>query len=281
MKMKSAIIRKVISLVVTAVMLAVSSVPAFAGDISERDSARTPRVVVSGQDYSGHVKLIDGVTYVRLREFSEGLGAEVIWNGASSTARVKTSSLDLFAKIGEPGVTANGRYISSKGKIFLESDRTYVPLRIIGTAFGFETSWDNGSFTATMVRHTDAVESYAPDDLYWLSRIIHAEARGESMEGKLAVGSVVLNRVRSSEFPNTIYGVIFDRAGGVQFTPVANGEIYRTPDSESIEAAKRCLNGESVSKSILFFINASIAESFWISANRPYVMTIGNHDFYA
>ena len=173
--------------------------PAFAGDISERDSARTPRVVVSGQDYSGHVKLIDGVTYVRLREFSEGLGAEVIWNGASSTARVKTSSLDLFAKIGEPGVTANGRYISSKGKIFLESDRTYVPLRIIGTAFGFETSWDNGSFTATMVRHTDAVESYAPDDLYWLSRIIHAEARGESMPETFFLSSRRRSSVRGGK----------------------------------------------------------------------------------
>lgn len=101
------------------------------------------------------------------------------------------------------------------------------------------------------------------------------------MAGKLAVGSVVMNRVASSEYPSTVYGVVFDRRGGVQFTPVANGEIYRTPDAESIEAAKRCLDGERVSESILFFINADIASSFWISENRQYVMTVGNHDFYA
>ena len=90
-----------------------------------------------------------------------------------------------------------------------------------------------------------------------------------------------MNRVRSDSFPNSVYGVIFDRVGGVQFTPVANGTIYRSPDSESVIAAKLCLEGGSVNGDILFFLNARLAESFWITQNRRYVMTVGNHDFYA
>ena len=74
-----------------------------------------------------------------------------------------------------------------------------------------------------------ASKFYRPDEVLWLSRIIIAESRGESLLGQIAVGNVVLNRVKSRDFPNTIYGVIFDRKYGVQFTPVANGTIYNTP----------------------------------------------------
>ncbi|MBR4933000.1 MAG: cell wall hydrolase [Clostridia bacterium] len=155
----------------------------------------------------------------------------------------------------------------------------YVPLRAIGSIFGYATTWNSESFTASL--NGGVSPSYTEDELYWLSRIISAEAEGESYMGKLAVGTVVLNRVHSSEFPDTIYGVIFDRKNGVQFTPVANGTIYKTPDSESIAAARECLEGGTVDGDILFFMNASLAESFWISAQRKHVMTVGNHDFYA
>ncbi len=278
--MKSAILRRAAALICAVLMLT----PAVAGavysnEVENRDS-RMPRVTVSGESYSGQIRFTDGVTYVGLREFSERLGAVVTWDASKLQARVKSTALDLTARIGDSFITANGKKLSSPGRVFIESGRTYVPIRIIGTAFGYETAWKNQSFSAVLTKK-QALPSYSADDLYWLSRIIHAEARGESDWGKLAVGTVVLNRVKSSEFPNTIYGVIFDRAGGVQFTPVANGEIYKTPDVASIEAARRCLEGERVSTSILFFINTAIAESFWITANRKYVMTIGNHDFYA
>lgn len=279
--MKSAIFRRSTALICALVLLT-SSIPSVFTVTAEDGSqsrGRTPRVVVSGQNYGGQIRFVSGVTYVGLREFSERQGAQVTWNSVNSTARAKSSSVELLARIGDSHLTANGRRISCTGRVFIESGRTYVPLRAIGNAFGYDTSWNSTSFTATMWKNGGA--SYNADELYWLSRIIHAEARGEPMQGKLAVGSVVLNRVKSREFPNTVYGVIFDRAGGVQFTPVANGEIYKTPDSDSIEAAKRCLNGERVSSAILFFINTDIAESFWITANRRYVMTVGNHDFYA
>ena len=100
------------------------------------------------------------------------------------------------------------------------------------------------------------------------------------MKGKIAVGNVILNRVRSKDYPNTIYGVIFDRRYGVQFSPVSNGTIYNTPSNESIIAAKICLEGYSVSTEILYFVNPKVAPNSWASKNRPYFDTIGNHAFY-
>ena len=125
----------------------------------------------------------------------------------------------------------------------------------------------------------DDVDSY--EDLYWLARIISAEARGEPFIGQLAVGTVVINRTRSDYYPDTIYKVIFDKVGGTQFTPASTGSVYREPTESSIIAAKLCLEGFSLDPNILFFFNSSIAAGSWITANREYTMTVGRHDFYS
>ena len=100
--------------------------------------------------------------------------------------------------------------------------------------------------------------------------------------GKIAVGNVVLNRVENAEYPSSVYGVIFDDKGGVQFTPVANGTIENEPSEESVMAAKICLENYKLSHhNILFFLNPQISTSTWIPDNRDFIMTIGRHDFYA
>lgn len=122
--------------------------------------------------------------------------------------------------------------------------------------------------------------SYSETDLYWLSRIIHAEAQGESYAGKVAVGNTILNRVKSSDFPNTVKGVIFDTKYGTQYTPVANGKIYNTPGAASINAAKDALNGVNYVGKSMYFYNPRTAPNSWASKNRPYYTTIGNHKFH-
>ncbi|MFU0800520.1 MAG: N-acetylmuramoyl-L-alanine amidase [Xylanivirga thermophila] len=118
-------------------------------------------------------------------------------------------------------------------------------------------------------------------DIYWLSRIIHAEACGESYVGKVAVGNVILNRVKSSAFPNTIYNVVFEYYGGIpQFSPVADGSIYNTPNSESIRAAQDAYNGSRPVGDALYFFNPAKAEGKWIVNNKTYVAKIGQHAFY-
>jgi N-acetylmuramoyl-L-alanine amidase len=122
--------------------------------------------------------------------------------------------------------------------------------------------------------------SYDADEVYWLSRIISAESGGEPFKGQIAVGNVVLNRVRSPQYPNTIYGVIFDRKYGTQFTPAAIGTIYNKPTASAVIAAKICLEGYTLSDEILFFYNPRIATTNWIDRARPYAFTIGDHKFY-
>jgi hypothetical protein len=134
----------------------------------------------------------------------------------------------------------------------------------------------NGKFTPIL--HAD--KFYREDEVFWLGRIIHAESEGEPLLGKIAVGNVVLNRVKSAYYPNTIYGVIFDRKYGVQFSPVLDGSIYNTPSYNSVLAAKICLEGYSLAEGVFFFLAPEYATSSWIPQSRKYAFTIGNHDFY-
>ena len=229
--------------------------------------------------------IIDSVTYVPLRSFSELCGAEsVSWNANTRTATVKKYNLELKVSDRKNYIEANGRYIYLTSPVKNIDDRLFVPIRPMSLIFSLGVEWNANSRTvvlkSTSSTFKSAKEFYNENDLYWLSRIINAEAGGESILGKIAVGNVVINRKNSSSYPNTIYGVIFDRKYGTQFSPVAIGTIYNTPNAESIIAAKICLEGYSVSDEILYFMNPRIATSNWISKNRPFAFTIGNHNFY-
>lgn len=112
-------------------------------------------------------------------------------------------------------------------------------------------------------------------DLNLLTRIIYAEARGEPYTGQVAVGAVVLNRVRSSSFPNTIAGVIYQSGA---FDAVADGQINLTPNETAKKAAQDALNGWDPSYGALYYFNPKTATSAWIWS-RPMTVTIGNHRF--
>ena len=229
--------------------------------------------------------LINSVTYVPVRSFSELMGADDIsWNQKTRTATIKKGDVSIYLTSGALYVGANGRYFFTVEKILNINDRLYAPVRAIAKSFNASVDWDNNTRTVVITSGKKAIASgsdfYNSTDLYWLSRIISAEAAGESLVGQIAVGNVVLNRKASAQYPNTVYGVIFDRKGGTQFSPVSMGTIYNTPSEMSIIAAKICLDGYSVDTGILFFMNPKIATSNWISKNRPFAFTIGNHSFY-
>lgn len=157
------------------------------------------------------------------------------------------TGLDLTASPGALYLESNGRALYIPYGVLLESGRTLVPVRVLAAALGAEVEWDSATGHVNVTTGTDAIpsadEQYDADALRWLSHIISAESRGEPLTGKIAVGNVVLNRVAHSEFPNTIYGVIFDSRLGGQFEPVRNGTIYHTPTEESVTAAKLVLEG--------------------------------------
>lgn len=112
-------------------------------------------------------------------------------------------------------------------------------------------------------------------NLYLLSCCIYGEARGESYTGKVAIAAVVLNRVKSSSFPNTISGVIY-QAGA--FTAVSDGQINLGTNDECTRAAQDALNGWDPTYGSIYYYNPKTATSSWIRS-RPIVVTIGNHVF--
>lgn len=108
-----------------------------------------------------------------------------------------------------------------------------------------------------------------------LAMVINGEARGESYEGQVAVGAVVLNRVRHSSFPNTIAGVIYQPGA---FTAVDDGQINVAIQSSCFNAARDALNGWDPTGGAIYYYNPRTATSSWIF-NRPIIKTIGKHVF--
>lgn len=234
----------------------------------------------------GRSRLIESVTYVAIRDFA-GLidGTSVSWDAKTRTAVVTKGTKVATFTDGDLYVYEEGRCFYTVKPIRIIGGSMFVPVRPAARALGVEVGWD-ASARAVSLKNTGVMpvsgdKFYNADDLYWLSRIISAEAKGESLYGQIAVGNVVLNRKASPSYPNSVYGVIFDRRGGTQFSPVSFGTIYQKPTASAIIAAKICLEGYSISNDILFFMNPRIATNNWISKNRKFEFRIGNHDFYS
>ena len=117
--------------------------------------------------------------------------------------------------------------------------------------------------------------NYTNSDLYLLAKCIYAEARGESYTGQVAVGAVILNRVRSTKFPNTISGVIYQTGA---FTAVTDGQINLAPNSTALNAAQDAMNGWDPTYGCLYYYNPAVATSSWIFGRKT-VTTIGKHVF--
>jgi len=249
-------------------------------------AAGAARIVVDGSPLRAASYISQSRTYVPVREIYERLGCEVYWNSLSRSATIKTADGDTITVAeGEYGIIDNARYIPADTRNRVTNGKLCAPVRAVAESLDYAVEW-NGS--AALLKSKPGVQnpplmqspSYTEDELYWLARIIYAEAGGESMEGMIAVGNTILNRVESDLYPDTIYEVIFDRKYTVQYEPVLNGTIYNAPSADAYEAARRCLEGENVVGECLFFLNPRKATNFWIVKNRDFYRSIGNHDFY-
>ncbi len=234
-------------------------------------------------------------TYVPIRFISEALNIKNIkWDSTSGSVTIKSADKTLVLFVNKNYAYINDEYVKLENNAIISNSRTFVPVRFISECFDAYVDWDDTTQTVLISSNnaapsknnnvsispsTSEVSNY-DDAVYWLSRIIEAEASGEPFEGKVAVGEVILNRVKCEEFPNTIWGVIFDKNFGTQFEPVANGTIYNTPSKDSILAAKAALEGSNYVGDCLYFLNPTVAKSTWITKNREYYTTISKHEFY-
>ena len=302
-------------LLLSALLLAGTLLPAFAAEDTAVGSDTVQETVQGEEDQSGtpfyldgapvsgfSYECFDGTYYVTVESFlrvvcdesavteSRGVleGEAIVRTetvlepeSADGTAAVEVteSTLTISAAVGRQYVEANGRCIYVKKGVGLVEGCVALPVRTLAYLCNLSVAYD-GSVQLRRVSGAPAFLYssswiYDSESLYWLSRIIYAESGNQSLEGKLAVGNVVMNRVRSARFPDTVKGVIFQKN---QFSPAKSGSVYRTPNAESIAAAKLVLEGVEILPNALFFNLAGM--NTYAARNRTYVATIGAHAFY-
>ena len=142
-------------------------------------------------------------------------------------------------------------------------------------ADGIVGSKTAGALGMTLTSSSSSNSSYSSQDVYLLAKCIHAEARGEPYMGQVAVGAVVLNRVKSSSFPNTISGVIYQPYA---FTAVIDGQMNLEPNDTAYNAARDAMNGWDPTNGCIYYYNPATATSSWIWS-RKVMITIGKHNF--
>ena len=244
-----------------------------------------PNFLIDGQPVhkdTGRM-LVKDVTYVAMGPTVKEIApdAQITWDGKNRIATVKTGKLTLTAKVGDVYAVANGRYLYAPDGIKMQGDRVMIPLKILTRAFDAKLSWNSSTRVVAVQRGSGAIVSgdqfYNQDSLFWLSRVIYAESGNQSLKGKMAVGNVVMNRVNSPLFPNTILGVLSQRN---QFTTYRGGNLaYRTPNEGSVLAAKLVLDGAVVEESCGALYFDSLANS-WASRHKTFVCKLGAHKFY-
>ena len=190
---------------------------------------------------------------------------------ALSTAQVKTVQTKL-KRWGYYTGSVDGIY-GAKSKAAVKSFQRKNGLTADGIV-GPKTAAALGMTLSGSSTKTDN-SSISNNDLYLLAKCIHAEARGESYDGQVAVAAVILNRVKSPDFPNTISGVIYQPWA---FTAVNDGQINLAPNQTAYNAARDALNGWDPTYGALYYYNAKTATSKWIYTKTT-TITIGNHIF--
>ena len=161
----------------------------------------------------------------------------------------------------------------------INGPKTIAAVKAFQKKYGLTQDGVVGPLTAAKmglsVSSSSSSSNYNSNNRYLLAKIIYAEARGESYTGQVAIGAVVLNRVKDSRFPNTVSGVIYQPWA---FTAVNDGQINLEPNQRAYQAADDALNGWDPTYGSVYYYNPKTATSSWIRSTT-YVTTIGNHVF--
>lgn len=236
----------------------------------------TPGVVavtVNGQTVAYTAEAYDGTAYIPFYHGVMSLrpDAVITWDNGVFTA--SAWDFTMTARVGDPYIVINDRYLYIPGTVKGWADgAALVPARTLAAALGAWVGWSGQvDLCSGGVPLAAGDRPYDEETLDILARVIAHESGSESLLGKLAVGGVILNRVGSSSFPNTVSGVVNEPG---QFP----GAASREPNAESILAARLCLEGANVAPGAYYFNGAG--KSCWASRHRTYLYTIGAHAFY-
>lgn len=231
------------------------------------------RVLYDNEIYymDSSLKNIDGVTYAPIRFIAEALRYNVEWNTSTNTIYIDEKQ---FYTVQE-GDTLQS--ISQLKGISVENLMAWNRLTSDQINTNMKLFLEPVKLNAVDAVRTNAVISYTDQELDYLARIVYTEAKDEPYEGMVAVAAVVINRVQSPNFPNSIYDVIFQPG---QFTPARNGTIYEVkPSQTAYKAAEEAIMGADPVNGALYFFNPDVSSSSFF-AKKEFVKEIGNHSFY-
>lgn len=224
--------------------------------------------------------------YVDLKPLCKYWDIAMDWSGDGQRFTLKLDELEVEGESGRQYFTADSRYIYAPEDWLIYGGRLYLPVNALCKLLNLSAAWDGGVLRLDghslqlLAGGPDYYDlNYSVEDVYWLSHIIGSEAGIEPLEGKIGVGNVVLNRVKDVDFPDTVYGVVYDYEHTVQFEPVSKGTIHEDPKTDDLIAAYLVLEGANTVGDCTYFVNPDFG-SYWFDNNLDYVMSIGRHNFY-
>lgn len=208
-------------------------------------------------------------TYWALRNFQENYGLPVDGIAGAKTKKALTGNSDYDEKWVKAQLNAGNQFTYYGGKPL---DQQVKKNTSGGGGSGNSNSSGSSNNNGTQ---TQVPPKYTERDLQLMANAVYGEARGEPYEGQVAVAAVILNRLESPDFPNTISGIIFQP---LAFTAVADGQIWLEPNERAKEAVIDAMNGWDPSENALYYFNPKTATSKWIWS-RPQIKQIGEHIF--
>ena len=219
---------------------------------------------------------MEDVPYLSAAQVLEAFFPEAALSFQDGVFTATGENLQFQATVGKAYFSVNQQYYYVPTLVVEQAGALFLPAETLAQSLGCSlTQEGEGTLTLQKTGELPTPPTYPEEDLYWLSRAIYSESGNQPMAGRIAVGTVILNRVEDPTFPDTIKEVIFAPR---QFSPVANGTIYLTPDEDSVIAAKLCLDGAREAEECLYFNVTSMVS--WADRSRTYVCTIGDHNFY-
>lgn len=252
---------------------------ALADEAEEAGYPEAPVYVDGMLSCRGYV--IDGDVYVSLESVCGVLGydAKTDYDIDTNNLTVSVAGIEITAGAGDNYMCANGRCLYLPNGYFEINGSAVFPVDAVAKIFTLSISVnaENGGVdfgTANEAILMSGDEFYDEDDLYWMSRIITWESGNQPVAGQIAVGNVVLNRVDSQRFPDSIKEVIFQPG---QFSPAMNGAIYGEPYEISVICAKLTLEGYNTVGDALFF---QVGRYGAVADIATYVCTIAGHNFF-
>ncbi len=233
--------------------------------------------------------LVEDSLYLSPEAICAFFGQELKLTVGPDGALLTGDGLELYAIEGLEYIQANSRYLYTPLGTFLADGRLYLPADAVERMLNLRAVYSPeenrveiaGNGVSFLPGGEDYYErSFSEEELYWLPHIINAESKDEPLAGMIGVGNVVLNRVKSDRFPDTVYGVIYDRDFAVQFEPILGGGVLEEPEELPVIASRLVLEGYNTVGDSLFFVNPDKGVSPWFEEDLTPTVTIGLHHFY-